>query len=615
MIARRRNQFGVIALLGLSLALLSSPALAWGSPALAAGVPAGATYSAGSLAAPLDASLVKRPLALTGGLAAVLPPAVDLSAWVPPVGDQGGSGTCYAWATTYYAKTMMEKKEHPSWDLSDPRYQFSPAWTDHQVNDCGIRGGGFPADAMRLLTQRGAVDMAEMPFDEGDAATRPLRRQLQAAKPYRNLDYGAFWIREGAAPYTTPVPIEDLKAWLAAGNPVVINFQMHEFSPFAYGAPVHYLDAEEGYIEGNHAVCIVGYDDDANPTGADADHRGGFKVVNSLGPDWNGPDKGFIYLSYHYMAQWVAQAWWMEDAGPDGPVLDSISVDQANAGGVVTLKGSNFGALRGAARVSFNGVDAPSAGWSNERVTALVPEAATSGPLTLYDWEGNATASFPFVVGGLEAGSAFISSTSPATCSTGTTVTVSARGGDFGADSQLYLAGDSGLWIPASEQVASGTTSISGVFDLHGVLPGKYTIAVRTAGGKLARTNHPMVVTDGVDTFEPNDSPQTAHGPVQSGTIHVSYISAKGDQDFYEVRVPRRRATIAATLSGIPDFCVYSLSLCDASGKVLASSDNYQQMNETVTQVCAQAGTYYVLVSQSWNCDRFQPYSLEVTID
>ena len=78
--------------------------------------------------------------------------------------------------------------------------------------------------------------------------------------------------------------------------------------------------------------------------------------------------------------------------------------------------------------------------------------------------------------------------------------------------------------------------------------------------------------------------------------------------------MPRRRATITATLSGLPDFCVYSLSLCDASGKVLASRDNDSQMGETVTQVRAQAGTCYVLVSQLWNCDRFQPYSLKVTV-
>jgi C1A family cysteine protease len=612
MSAGRRSPSVSIVVLVSTFALLLLPMSAWGAPGHAGGVPAGAKYFTGSLPSPYDASLVKRPRTLMRGVPAVLPAAVDLSAWLPPVGDQQRTSSCAAWASTYYAKTLMEKKEHPSWDLSDPRYQFSPAWTYNQTNNCGTVSGSFLSQVMRLLTQRGAVDMAQMPFDANDVATQPTRRQLQAARQYRNLDYGAFWIRKGTDPLP-PNRIDDLKAWLAAGNPVVITFPLLDGFPGVDGAPpVHYFD-EGGYINGMHAVCVVGYDDNANPTGADADHRGGFKIVNSVGADWNGPDKGFIYLSYDFMKRQVDEAWYMEDA-PDGPVVDSISSYQANAGGVVTLRGNNFGALRRAARVSFNGVDATVMGYSNERVTAMVPEGATSGPLTLYDWEGNATASFPFTVGGLEEDDPFVRSTSPARCTTGTTVTVSAQGGDFGAGSQLYLGADTGLWIPASEQVATGSTSISGVFDLRGVLPGKYLVMIRTAAGGVARANSLMVVRDGVDTFEPNDSRRTAHGPVRSGTTHSSYISTIGDDDFYKVKVPRRGATITATLSRIPDFCSYGLSLYDASGKVLASSEGDAQTGATVKRVRVRAGTYYVLVNQSWNCNRFQPYALKVTV-
>lgn len=615
MFARRHHRSVSIVILGSTIALLLLPIPAWGTPAHGSSVPSSARYATGCLASPADPTLIGRPLALTRGAPAFLPAAVDLSAWLPPVGDQQRTGSCIAWASTYYATTMMEKKKHPSWDLSDPRYQFSPAWTYNQTNDGGTDSGAYLSDVLRLLTQRGAVDVAEMPFEVGNAATRPLRRQLQAALQYRPLDYGAFWIQRGGGPFTTPNPIEDLKAWLAAGNPVVISFPVLDGFPGTDGAPpVHYFDNDDGYINGLHAVCVVGYDDNANPTGADADHRGGFRIVNSYGVDWNGPDRGFIYLSYDFMKRWVDEAWYMEDAGPDGPVVDSISADRANRDGVVILKGANFGALRRAARVSFNGVDSPALGYSNDSVTAMVPLEATSGPLTLYDWEGNATASFPFTVGELEWGSAFLDSFSPATCSTGTTVTVTARGTDFGADSHLYLAGGSGLWIPASEQVATGSTAISGVFDLRGVLPGKYTVAIRTAAGMTGSVYPPMVVKDAVDTFEPNDSRQTAHGPVRSGTIHSSYISTIEDYDFYKVRVSKRRATITATLSGIPDFCTYGLNVCDATGKVLASSENAEQTSETATQVRARAGTYYVFVSQLWNFDRYQPYSLKVTV-
>jgi hypothetical protein len=377
MFARRHHPSVSIVILASTIALLLLPIPAWGTPVHGSGVPSSTRYSAGCLASPVDASLIERPLALTRGAPAFLPAAVDLSAWLPPVGDQQRTNSCTAWASTYYAKTMMEKKKHPSWDLSDPRYQFSPAWTYNQTNDCGTHSGAYLSDVMRLLTRRGAVDMAEMPFEVDNAATRPLRRQLQAAKQYRNLDYGAFWIQKGGGPFTTPNPIDDLKEWLAAGNPVVIAMPMVDGFPGVDGAPpVHYFDYDDVWQGGGHAVCVVGYDDDANPTGADADHRGGFRIVNSFGADWNGPDEGFIYLSYDFMKRWVHEAWYMEDAGPNLPVIDSISADQANADGAVTLKGTNFGALRRAARVSFNGVDSPALGYSNDSVTAMVPEGA-----------------------------------------------------------------------------------------------------------------------------------------------------------------------------------------------------------------------------------------------
>ena len=132
--------------------------------------------------------------------------------------------------------------------------------------------------------------------------------------------------------------------------------------------------------------------------------------------------------------------------------------------------------------------------------------------------------------------------------------------------------------------------------------------------GSEAVKHDALVVTDAVDVLEPNDSPETAHGPVRSGTTHSAYISVRGDRDFYKVKVPRRRATISATLSGVDYLCSYGLSVCDASGKELASTSNRRPASETATQVRVRAGTYYVLVSQSWNCDRLQPYSLKVTV-
>ena len=47
------------------------------------------------------------------------PTSYDNSAtiWFPPIGHQGGEGSCVAWACVYYVKTFQEAKEH-NWDLS-----------------------------------------------------------------------------------------------------------------------------------------------------------------------------------------------------------------------------------------------------------------------------------------------------------------------------------------------------------------------------------------------------------------------------------------------------------------------------------------------------------------
>jgi hypothetical protein len=298
MIARRRNQLGSFAILVLSLALLLTPALAWGAPGSSAvprlafnpgsvfGVPAGAKYPAGCLSSLSDPSLVRLPLSLSGGMPAVLPPAVDLSASLPPIGDQQHTNSCTGWASTYDAKTMVEKKAHPSWGLTDPMHQFSPSWTYNQVNDCGNDTGAFLTDVMKLLSQKGAVDIKDMPFNKDNCAIKPIRKQFQAAKPYRNSGYGAFWLRSlvtDPTPFATPNPIEDVKAWLAAGNPVVIAIPLLNGMPVSDGSepPVHYFDYEGAGMGFGHAMCVVGYDENANPAGAGPDHRGGFKVVNS----------------------------------------------------------------------------------------------------------------------------------------------------------------------------------------------------------------------------------------------------------------------------------------------------------------------------------------------
>jgi hypothetical protein len=327
--------------------------------------------------------------------------AVDLSSELPPVGNQGHQGSCTAWAISYYYKTWSEKKEHTNWDLTNSMYEYSPSFVYNQING-GVDNGSYLDDAFNLLQNAGDVDIAEMPYDQNNWTTKPTAAQLQAARPYRIPgDWGYFWFHEeeDLGPYRPPNDISGAKACLDGGKILVMGIPVYHDFPDDWTNPKNtYYDYDDvSSYEGGHAVAICGYDDNINPQGIDADHRGGFLMVNSWGPDWN--DNGFVYLSYDFVKRYVCEAWAMGDLAPDGPSIASLSTGNAREGQTVAVNGHNFGTLRRSARVTFNGTTA-AASFTDGQVTATVPAGATSGPVIVYDWDGKASNSMPFVVDG-----------------------------------------------------------------------------------------------------------------------------------------------------------------------------------------------------------------------
>jgi hypothetical protein len=365
---------------------------------------------------------------LTYGLSESLPLAasVDLSGDLPPVGDQGIQGSCAAWATSYYYKTWSEKQEHAAWDLDNPMYQFSPSFMYNQING-GVDDGASFYDAFSLLETKGDVDIAEMPYDQNDYTTQPTTAQLEAAKPYRIPAYsqpgwGYFFLRSTNGPYSSPNDISTLKAWLNSGEMLVMAIPI--YWDFFDDTPYYDYDGSSGFSNSGHGVAIVGYDDNANPSGADADHRGGFKMVNSWGPSWNGD--GTVYLSYDFVKRYVWEAWWMGDLGPDGPSISSLSSNAGLVGQQIEIRGKNFGADRRSADVRFNGTSASVVSFTDAKVTATVPAGATTGQVRVYDWEGTSSNGVDFTVG-----MPTVAGISPAGGRKGTKVTVT--GTHFGS--------------------------------------------------------------------------------------------------------------------------------------------------------------------------------------
>jgi hypothetical protein len=456
---------------------------------------------------------------------------VDLSASLPPIGDQGHQSSCTAWATGYYAKSWWEKQEHTGWNLADPTHVFSPSFVYNQIN-FGLDMGSFISSAHDLLATKGIVDIAEMPFNQDDWTTQPTAAELEAAKPYKiPSDYGYFWIQWTFGPYSPPNPIEDAKAWLASGKVLVLGIPIYNDWP-DYGAnpsQPYYDYNETAAFAGGHAVCICGYDDNANPGGADADHRGGFRMVNSWGPYWNGSSHGFLYLSYDFVKRYAREAWSMTDLTPDTPSIASLGTSAGSVGSTVVINGSNFGTKRRAARVSFNGVDATDAAFTNEAVTAKVPTGATSGPLRVYDWEGTASNAANFTV------LPTLVSAAPPSGVPGAVITLS--GTNFGSvqGSQSVSFGS----VPATEYVSWSDAQI------------KCKVPAMGAGDVLVTVGSPAGTSNGLPFLvgpvaAPTISAITPASGVGETTVGVTDLAGTGFHAGATVRLERSGTVINA---------------------------------------------------------------------
>jgi hypothetical protein len=267
--------------------------------------------------------LVRTP----GGLASVqgLPSSVDLaesgvsvealptSEGLPPVGDQGQTNTCTAWATSYYYKTYQEWFEH-GWTLRNPGpdydHIFSPGFVYNQIttgSDTECDDGAQIPAALNLIVNQGDLPWSGFPWNPvtPNCTLLPTPAQQSAATLYRGLSYGAFFISQGP-PVGPPQNhnLLPLKQWLASGDPFVLGFPIYsEFDDYACFQVVP-PPANPGTYRGLHAVAVVGYDDSWAGVG-------GFKIVNSYGSSWG--CYGYAWLSYEFVRQYAWEAWWMTD--------------------------------------------------------------------------------------------------------------------------------------------------------------------------------------------------------------------------------------------------------------------------------------------------------------
>jgi C1A family cysteine protease len=214
---------------------------------------------------------------------------VLLTDYVPPVKSQGQYGTCTAWATGYYARTIMYARENdltPA-DLTDPKNVFSPLDIYLTLSHGANCGGSWPGEAMKNMQERGIATLATAPYENlGDCSQKPSAEWTAEAAKYKIENYRT----------VDHTSAEAVKSYIQKGQPVQISCVLGLNFSGQRGSEVMYNDDYSAPPEehGRHAMCCVGYDDEKGRNGA-------FLIVNSWGTYWG--DDGYFWADYDYFTK------------------------------------------------------------------------------------------------------------------------------------------------------------------------------------------------------------------------------------------------------------------------------------------------------------------------
>ncbi|MEA3557755.1 MAG: hypothetical protein U9R75_00715, partial [Candidatus Thermoplasmatota archaeon] len=243
----------------------------------------------------------------------------------PPIGNQGGEGSCVSWSIGYYTKTFQEASEH-NWNLSGAGYTgpwpgyptvsyqnriMSPDFLYHQVNIGQKLAGSYYHDNINVCKRTGISTWQKMPYKDTDSTTWPSEAAWREAPLYRTKDTTYFMY------VNTDSTINSLKTWIDNGNLATISIDAGKYSSLSgtTGGDL-WTNATNCVQNRNHANTIVGYDDNFGPYSEDSTTRkGAFKVANSWGKGFGGDSDsdGCYWISYRAMRDKVDHVYMMTD--------------------------------------------------------------------------------------------------------------------------------------------------------------------------------------------------------------------------------------------------------------------------------------------------------------
>ncbi len=259
----------------------------------------------------------KSSVAQTNAAATVeeaLPSSVDLSTskYFPPVGDQGGLGSCATFSSVYY---QFSYEVNRKLDVEATYENTRSPQIVYNFVSAGSEGGTYYADNYRFLQHFGAPTMSEVPYNDQDDMDwhtdegiwrEGIRARLKDYTEYENIGIDDKQI-------TSPDDTDLLAYKTALNNGLLLGYSSYVYS-WQYVNLKQNPDAPENdkYIgeysvavcdgnEGTHAMVLVGYNDNIwtdinNNDKVDAGEMGAFKIANSWGTGYC--NNGFSWIAY-----------------------------------------------------------------------------------------------------------------------------------------------------------------------------------------------------------------------------------------------------------------------------------------------------------------------------
>lgn len=220
----------------------------------------------------------------------------SLKMFVPKVGFQDKCYTCAVWSTVYGARTMsycinMGITIPDSID----KYTFSPSFVYRNIsppeNDTCKKGVSVQG-VDSFLKRKGDVFYMSDPLICEDKKNKIL---ISSKDSLMSVKYNIKGIERINKVYKkiNRKDIENVKKWLVAKRPIILSIRCYKSFQLVKGS-FWTPPLDDSDLNGNHAMCIIGYDDSI---------RGGaFQIMNSWGTSW--ADSGFVWMDYEQIQKY-----------------------------------------------------------------------------------------------------------------------------------------------------------------------------------------------------------------------------------------------------------------------------------------------------------------------